>query len=373
MSAQLHLRCAAVAAITLCAQPATESPRLVEEAEGRIEQVATLTTPRSVHTATALPSGELLVAGGMGAGEAGLSSAEVVDISAGAVTAVLSMHEARSGHTATTLPDGRVVLAGGYNGAYLNSVEAYDPAQRRFTVIGTLTEGRSGHTATLLSDGRILVVGGVGQGWTFLSSAELLDPTTGRSEAVGPLSVPRESQTATLLPDGRVLIVGGHNGRHEAMEVYASAEIYDPATRRFSPAGQMATARHKHDAVRLADGRVLVLGGADRTDRRYFATTEIWDPSTVSFSAGPTMLSSRYKIIGTSISLANGDVLVPAGARSAELLDHRSFTFRRVPGDFPDAFFFATTTALASGDVAIVGGYGTAIQGTGGVWRFRAN
>ncbi len=323
---------------------------------GGIERIATLETARAAHTTTVLPSGKLLVAGGMGEGGRSLSTAELVDLFTGKVNTVASMRHARAAHTATANPDGRAVLIGGYDGEYLSSVEAFDPVRQQFAMVGQLNEGRSGHTATLLPDGRILIVGGVGRGWSFLASAEVFDPGTGQSDRVGSLSVPRESHTATLLTDGRVLVVGGHRGRREAMEVYASAELYDPATRRFQPAGHLKIARHKHDAVRLADGRVLVVGGADRTDRRFYATTEIYDPVTASFQAGPTMASPRYKIQGTSVRLSSGDVLVPAGARQAELLEHRSFTFQTVAGEFPTPFFYATATPLVTGDVAIVGG-----------------
>ncbi|MGI9077515.1 MAG: Kelch repeat-containing protein [Gemmatimonadaceae bacterium] len=340
-------------------------------ADGRIERVASLGTPRAAHTTTALPSGQLLVTGGMGPGGGSLSSAELVDVSTAGVKAIVPMADARAGHTAIALPDGRVVLAGGYNGTYLNSVEVFDPGAQRFRITGHLNEGRSGHTATRLRDGRILVIGGVGRGWSFLSSAEVFDPNSGRSEAVGPMSVPRESHTATLLPDGRVLVVGGHRGRRETMEVYASSEIFDPATRRFQSAGYLATARHKHDAVLLADGRVLVLGGADRTDRRHYATTEVYNAASAAFETGPSMGRTRYKIQGTAVKLASGDLLVPSGAREAELLDRRSFTFRSVAGKFPAAFFFATATRVSTGDVAIVGGYDPRNQNTGGVWLFR--
>lgn len=339
--------------------------------DGRIDRVASLETPRAAHTATALPSGQLLVTGGMGPGGSSLSSAELIDVSTAGVRPVASMADARAGHTAIALPDGRVVLAGGYNGTYLNSVEVFDPALQRFEIIGHLNEGRSGHTATPLPDGRLLIIGGVGRGWSFLSSAEVFDPMSGRSETVGPMSVPRESHTATPLPGGRVLVVGGHRGRRAAMEVYASAEIYDPATRRFRSAGHLTTARHKHDAVLLADGRVLVLGGADRTDRRHYATTEIYNPATAAFKPGPSMGSTRYKIQGTAVRLASGDLLVPSGAREAEVLDRRSFTFRSVAGEFPAPYFFATATRVSTGEVAIVGGYDPRNQNTAGVWLFR--
>ena len=338
---------------------------------GSIVRVASLGVPRAAHTTTPLPGGRLLVAGGMGSGGGSLSGAEILDSSRDAVRSVASLARARAGHTATALPDGRVVLIGGYDGSYLRSVEVFDPAAERFQEMGELLEGRSGHTATLLADGRILLVGGVGQGWSFLSSAELFDPSTGESAIVGSMGVARESHTATLLDDGRVLVVGGHRGRRQAMEVYAGAEIYDPAVGGFAPTGSMTTPRHKHDAVRLADGRVLVVGGADRTDHRYFRTTEIYDATRGSFAPGPSMNGSRYKIQGTAVRLPDGGILIPSGARTAEIMDPAASSFRTVDGTFPDAYYFATATPVPDGDVLIIGGYGLGNQTTGGVWRFR--
>ncbi len=216
----------------------------------------------------------------------------------------------------------------------------------------------------------MLFVGGVGRGWTFLRSAELYDPATGRSEPVGPMRLLRESHTATLLADGRVLVVGGHTGRRQNMEVHASAELFDPRTRRFEDAGALATARHKHDAIALADGRVLVIGGADRTDRVYYATTEVYDPASRTFAPGPSMAHRRYKIAGTAIRLASGDVLVTAGAPAAELLDVGSWTFREVPGLLPAGYRFAAAALLRDGDVLIAGGYSDGTETTAGVWRF---
>ena len=321
------MTCGVAAIVVALGLPPSSAPT---PTTGSIEPFATLATARSVHTTTVLPSGDLLVAGGMTAGGGSLSSAELINGSTGRVRRAASMAQARASHTATALPDGRVMLAGGYDGEYLSSVEVHDPRRNQFVTMGRLNEGRSGHTATLLADGRILIAGGVGRGWSFLASAELFDPATGQSQPVGPLGVPRESHTATLLTDGRVLVVGGHRGRREAMEVYPSAELYDPATRRFQPTARMTT------------------------------------------PPGPSMANTRYKIEGTSVRLANGDVLVPSGARGAELLDHDSFTFRPVAGEFPSAFHFATATALATGDVVIVGGYDNNTRNTPGVWRFRA-
>ena len=337
-----------------------------------IERVATLHTARAAHTATTLPTGQVLIVGGMISGGGGLDAVELFEPASNTTLELASLAERRAGHTATLLGDRRVLVAGGYNGEYLRSIEVFDASSRRFRPAGSLLEARSGHTATLLPDGRVLLVGGVGRSWSFLRGAELYDPATGRSESAGEMSVPRESHTATLLADGRVLIVGGHSGRRQNMEVYASAEVWVPKSRRFEAAGTLARARHKHDAVRLTDGRVLVIGGADRSDRVHFATTEIYSPRTATFDRGPSMASRRYKIAGTSVLLASGDVLVTSGARAAELLDLAAGTFRELPGRFPEAYRFAAVAPLQNGDVVIAGGYSDANENTAGVWRFRS-
>jgi hypothetical protein len=304
-------------------------------------------------------------------GGGSLATVELFDPASNSIEPIASLAHERSGHTATLLSDGRVLIAGGYDGSYLQSIEIFDPSTRRFRAAGSLVETRSEHTATLLPDGRVLFIGGVGTGWTFLRSAELYDPATGRSASVGPMNVSRESHTATLLMDGRVLVIGGHSGRRQNMEVYASAEAFNPQTRRFESAGTLTIARHKHDAIRLTDGRVLVIGGADRSDRVYYNTSELYNPKTATFQRGPSMANQRYKIARTSVLLPNGSVLVTSGARVAELFDQQKGEFRAVRGNFPEAYHFAAATSLSGGDVLIAGGYSDSNQNTAGVWRFR--
>jgi hypothetical protein len=65
---------------------------------------------------------------------------------------------------------------------------------------------------------------------------------------------------AVALADGRVLVAGGADDAGPRSD----AELFDPASGTFSPAGTMADGREAAVAVRLADGRVLVAGGADQ-------------------------------------------------------------------------------------------------------------
>jgi hypothetical protein len=154
------------------------------------------------------------------------------------------------------------------------------------------------------------------------------------------------------------------------MQVYASAELFDPRTGRFENAGTLGTARHKHDAIRLADGRVLIIGGADHTDRVHFPTTEIYIPRAAAFQPGPSMTYRRYKIAGTSVLLPGGDILVTSGAPVAERLEIAAWRFREVPGRFPAAYRFAAAAPLPDGEVLITGGYSDENRNTAGVWRY---
>jgi hypothetical protein len=70
-----------------------------------------------------------------------------------------SLNTPRSGHTATLLPNGKVLAAGGRNGSVLNSAELYDPATGAWSTTGSLNISRQGHTATLLPNGKVLVAG----------------------------------------------------------------------------------------------------------------------------------------------------------------------------------------------------------------------
>ncbi len=65
-------------------------------------------------------------------------------------------------HTATLLPNGKVLVAGGFNGGFtiLTSAELYDPASGSWTATGSLNTARAYHTATLLPNGKVLVAGG---------------------------------------------------------------------------------------------------------------------------------------------------------------------------------------------------------------------
>src|SRR5436190_1428282 len=113
-----------------------------------------------------------------------------------------SLNTARYGHTATLLPNGKVLVAGGFGitSGVLTSVELYDPASGTWSATGNLNTARYLHTATLLPNGRVLVAGGLDSSLNPSASAELYDTASGTWSATGNLNTERELPTATLLP-----------------------------------------------------------------------------------------------------------------------------------------------------------------------------
>ena len=113
-------------------------------------------------------------------------------------------------------------------------------------------------------------------------------------------------QSATLLADGQVLVAGGWNGSDISPTVFASAELYDPATGNWSFTGSMTVARAGQNAVLLLNGEVLVGGGDGKTP----STAELYNPATGAWTATGSMTRARNAKL---VLLPNGEVLAADG------------------------------------------------------------
>jgi len=340
-----------------------------DASNGLVVPVGKMQTARAAHTTTLLKNGNVLIVGGF-AGNT-LSSAEIYEPISKKFKYVGQLSVARSGHSATLLPGGKVLIAGGYNGNYLSSTEIFDPQTQIFSAGPEMTTARSGHTATALGNGRIFFAGGVGVGWSFLRSAELYNIQSKVFSATGSMTTARESHTATLLKNGTVLITGGHKDRRTDMTVYSSAELYDPTSGKFELINKMIVKRHKHDAVKLADGKVLIVGGSDERDAKgTYSSAELYDPVLSSFEGMSHMNMNRYKHNGTSILLPNGNVLIAGGANRAEIYNIASGKFEIVRGSMGANRLFSCATLLPNGDVLITGGYNENMQVSENAWMY---
>ena len=315
------------------------------------DNASSLTVARSGHTATLLPDGRVLAAGGYNG--VYLTDAEIYDSTVDAWTHTGAMNSARNDHTATLLPDGRVLVAGGYMGGSLGSAEIYNPAADIWTPAGALNTARRNHTASLLPDGRVLVAGG--HNGAYLDSAEIYNPVTNAWTPVAHLNTARRNHTATLLPDGRVLATGGNSG-DSAASILASAEIYNAAANTWTSAADLNTARTTHTTTLLPDGRVLAAGGQGAAG--YLDSAEIYNSAANIWSFAAALSESRYG--HTATLLPGGKVLAAGGANSG--LDINAEIYNPAVNTWTTVLFssisrlYHTATLLPDGRVLVTGG-----------------
>jgi hypothetical protein len=266
------------------------SAELYSPATGTWSATGSMATARSDHTATLLQNGQVLVAGGQGTcvnvSCPALSSAELYNPATGTWAPTGSMGVAREGHTATLLPNGQVLAAGGESGSTANAgstAELYTPATGTWATTGSLSFPRSGALAGLLPNGQVLVVCGVHDPGVPPCVAELYNPATGtwsQDGQAGP-SAARDF-SAVLLHTGQVLFSGGLNGVYPAkVHVAQTATLFDPAAATSTSTGSMTIPREGHTLTVLPDGQVLAAGGETQNKQGEFSITasaELYTP-----------------------------------------------------------------------------------------------
>jgi hypothetical protein len=298
---------------------------------------------RAAHAAAVLDDGRVLVAGGGGPPEVFDPESMIWNptgpISGSFITAA-----------GVLLDDGRVLVVGSTPHDPVNA-EIYDPATESWSVTGQLAHNRVLPSAVRLSDGRVLVVGGCwldqrGECSNPVTRVEVFDPQTETWSAAGSIGEWLWYPGLTLLEDGRVLLTN-----------YYSTRIYDPASNTWRRISDPRSARHQHAAVRLHDGRVMVIGG-------YFTRrSEFFDPATETWAFGPVM--GELRRVPAATVLPSGQVVVAGGmdghggvSRTVEMYDPNNPTWI-VVDHMTEPRFGHTVSLLGDGTVLVTGGTAT--------------
>src|SRR5271168_1477226 len=335
---------------------------------GALGPTASMLEPRSGQSATLLPDGRVLIAGGMRRNQDFYKSAELYDPASGKFQPTGEMSQRRVGHIAVLLGSGKVLVAGGWVGnGGTDSAELYDPVTGKFTLAAKMTVRRGRPSATTLSDGDVLIAGGEERDNESLASAEIFHFKTLSFQATGSMHHARVSHTSTLLNDGRDLVVGGYAGG-----ATSSAELYDPKTGAFTETGGLGTARCKHTAGLLPDGRALIAGGSDsRGWNGNLSSAEIYDPHTRKFTTIASRNDSRFKLPDEAVQLPSGKLLIAGGSKEVEVFDPAIGKFLAVSGQMNDKWHYMSETKLRDGSVLLAGGYPNNDQATAQAWIYR--
>ncbi len=227
-----------------------------------------------------------------------------------------------NGEPVALLQNGKVIIAGGLNGAASGGVsnisELYDPSTGQWTQTGNLGVGLAEAFPVALNDGRVLIAGGTTYGYsnTPTSTSELYDPSTGQWTYTGNLHVARTNAPAVKLSDGRVLIISGSQGNFD--NDTSTSELYDPSTGQWTQTGNVNNpifAGGTSDVVLLNDGRFLKVGNAPGGNS---TVAELYDPSTGQWTTTGNLLLARYST--KLIKLQDGRVLMISGDQYGNLV-----------------------------------------------------
>jgi hypothetical protein len=246
----------------------------------------TMVVPRRGHTATWIPSNRVVIIGGEAGGPgAAYNSIEIYDpFTNGFSLLGVTLNFGRRGHTATLLPSGKILVAGGYDPAAPTTAlqaELFDPATSTVMLVpvttmnGTNIVDRTFHTATRLANGWVLVAGGysiTSSLTTISSTAQVFQPELGTmgafTDALPCMSAPgfatmgsaRAFHGATLLGNGNVLLTGGETSPTGPV-VTTSAELFLASTMCFTPTIPLTFPRADHSSDPTDCGAIAITGG----------------------------------------------------------------------------------------------------------------
>lgn len=191
-----------------------------------------------------------------------------------------------------------------------------DPA---WAPTGAMLETRAHTSLVDLGDGTVLAVGGSGSPYgnpIATSTVEKWDPKTSTWSSVAAMANNRVFSSAVRLADGRVLVAGGARegiAGYPLGRCWQSAEIYDPKADKWTMAATMAVMRGMAGMHLLNDGRVLLFGGSSCGGP--LGTSEIYDPKANVWSPGPSL--PRPQIIWGRWAAVGVDRLLVAGEAEA--------------------------------------------------------
>ena len=266
-----------------CLSSTISAVEIYNPASGTFSATGSMLQARAEFGATILADGSVLVAGGctkydLNGCSSVTAKTEIYNPATGAWKVTGALRAARHAMTATLLPSGKVLVAGGATAASdaLNSSEIYDPTARVWTLGTKMVTARSDYASLMLGTGNVLFAGGENINGVSINKAELYSPSSGKFTATGNMTATRVEHTAVLLANGNVLVSGGNKQTLNGATPLASAELYNPASGTWTTTGSMSNPRAGHTSTVLTNGNVVNAGGSDAINE--LSSVEVYTP-----------------------------------------------------------------------------------------------
>lgn len=279
---------------------------------------------RHHHAVTVLNDGKLLITGGK-VGKAGLivtAAAELYNPATGAYTAIPPMSTPRAYHTSAILPSGKVLVAGGISAAnpktFLASAEIFDPSTLTWTTTASMSAARAYFASIAVADGTVLAVGGqtaaAGAVSDYLATTESYTESTGLWTAKASMATRRARFASALLVTNNIMVAGGENNGG----VVAGIEKYNTAGNAWGADGALAIALRSLAGIRRSDNKVVIAGGSTTAAETDTASTNC-DLYTEGAGTTPTAALPYAQVSAGIAMLADTKVIlvgqsIPSGA-----------------------------------------------------------
>lgn len=264
-----------------------------------------------------------------------------------------SPNTARTQFTATELPSGQVLIAGGEGG--ISSAELYDPKSGTWSTTSPMANTRRGHVAVQLHSGKVLVVGGETAAdirGPLDPLSEVYDPETATWTPVESFVYPRIRASAVVLDSGQVMLTGGvYWFGSNAWKTASEVNFYDPTTNKWRTAGSLSKARHGHFSIKLYSGNVMIVGGFEGGN-----TVEMYDPYNNRWFMGPSVPLEESVPIVAAMMLYSGEVLVTNILGQSALYDPLTNAWLPAASVSSSVGTEPSTTLLHTGQVLLIGG-----------------
>lgn len=251
----------------------------------------TMSDSRAFHNLVQLQDGRFMAIGGItgpfGSGSNHytkvLRTCEIYDPVLGTWTNTANMLKYRAGATATVLPDGRVLVAGGTEGnnshelhdvadllgTALKSTEIYNPVTDTWSFGTNMTEFKAGAMSVTLADGRWMVSGGVTHTLLFgipipdfSDNQQIYDPSTGNWSNTANMKDKRALGGMVRLSNTVILIAGGAGGDIFNIGPIRDTEVYNPISGTTAVRPNLTQESAFNRCIALPNAQALIIGGA---------------------------------------------------------------------------------------------------------------